>query len=131
MYGGIYTYALTPLGEMMKVWFGFERNNYDKIGHFMQGFVPVLAIREFLFKKDVVKMRGWLSFIGVSITLAFSAFYEFIEWWISLLSGSKGDSFLGTQGYIWDTQSDMFICLIGSVLAIIIFSKFQEKYFQK
>lgn len=130
MYGGIYTYAETPLGEWMKGWFGFERNNYDKIGHFMQGFVPVLLIREFLLKKEILKLKGWVSFISISITLALAAFYEFIEWWISLLTGSKGDAFLGTQGYVWDTQSDMLFCLIGSMIAVLLLSKIHDRYFK-
>lgn len=126
MYGGIYTYALTPLGDWWSHLFGWTRNNYDKLGHLMQGVTPVLVIREFFLRKNIVPSRGWLGFIVVSIALALSAFYEFIEWWVSLVTGSTGDAFLGTQGYIWDTQSDMLMCLIGSILALIFLTRVHD-----
>lgn len=127
MYGGMYTYALTPLGEYVSEIFGWTRNNYDKLGHLMQGVTPVLAIREFFLRKNIVSGRGWLNFIVVSISLALAAFYEFIEWWISLITGSVGDAFLGTQGYVWDTQSDMLMCLIGSILALILLTRIYDR----
>jgi putative membrane protein len=94
----------------------------------MQGFVPLLVIREYFIRKSIINSKKLFPWIILSIPLALAAIYEFIEWWTSLLSGSAGDSFLGTQGYIWDTQSDMLFCLIGSVVALIIFSKLQDKY---
>ena len=127
MYGGIYTYALAPLGEAMKHWFGFERNNYDKIGHFMQGFVPVLVAREYFIRRSVIASKKWLAWLAIGLTLAFSAFYEMIEWWVSVSTGSAGDSFLGTQGYVWDTQSDMLMCLIGSIVAILLMARIHDK----
>src|SRR3989344_4719186 len=128
MYGGIYTYAETPLCYWMSEVFGWTRNNYDKIGHFAQGFVPALLAREVLLRLQVIneKRKKWLTWIIVSLILASAAFYEFVEWWVSLASGSAGDSFLGTQGYVWDTQTDMFLALVGAVLALVLFSRFQD-----
>ncbi|MDO8435145.1 MAG: DUF2238 domain-containing protein [bacterium] len=123
MYGGIYTYAETPFGYWMSDVFGWSRNNYDKIGHFMQGFVPALIARELFVRLKVIALKRWLAWLVIAVTLALSAFYEFIEWWISLLSGSAGDAFLGTQGYIWDTQSDMLLCLIGTLAALIVLTR--------
>ena len=130
MYGGIYTYAETPLGYWMSEVFGWTRNNYDKIGHFAQGFVPALLAREVLLRLQVIneKRKKWLTWIIVSLILASAAFYEFVEWWVSLASGSAGDSFLGTQGYVWDTQTDMFLALVGAVLALVLFSRFQDRF---
>ncbi len=117
MIGGHYTYAEVPFFEGL---FGAERNNYDKIGHFFQGFVPALLAREILIRIDVVKGKYWRDFFIVSICLAFSAFYELIEWWVALLSGEDAVAFLGTQGYVWDTQSDMALALLGAILALLI-----------
>ena len=130
MYGGIYTYAETPLGYWMSEVFGWTRNNYDKIGHFAQGFVPALLAREVLLRLQVIneKRKKWLTWIIVSLILASAAFYEFVEWWVSLASGSAGDSFLGTQGYVWDTQTDMFLALVCAVLALVLFSRFQDRF---
>ncbi len=125
--GGHYTYAETPIGYWMQEWFGFGRNNYDKIGHFAQGFVPAVVVREVLLRRSVVRPGGWLSFIVVSICLGLSAFYEFIEWWVAVLTGEAAEAFLGTQGYVWDTQSDMLMCLIGAVLALVLLSKLHDK----
>lgn len=129
--GGHYTYALTPIGEWMKAWFGFTRNNYDKIGHFAQGFFPALYVREVLVRTSPLRGSKWLPFLVVSVVLAFSAFYELFEWWVSLATGSAGDSFLGTQGYVWDTQSDMFWALIGSILALLSLSALQDRLLKK
>ncbi len=126
MVGGHYTYAEVPVGDWFQAWTGGSRNNYDKLGHLAQGFVPAIVVRELLIRNSVVAVRGWLSFIVVSICLAFSAFYELIEWWVALLSGEAADSFLGTQGYIWDTQSDMFLALLGAILALLVFSRFHD-----
>jgi len=123
MIGGHWTYAEVPFFNWLRDMGIFSRNNYDKVGHFMQGFVPVLVAREILIRNVIVNGRAWTNFLSVSVVLAASAVYEFIEWWVSLLSGNMGDAFLGTQGYIWDTQSDMFFCLIGAGVAILILAK--------
>ena len=122
--GGHYTYAEVPLFDGL---FGAQRNNYDKLGHFFQGFVPALIAREILIRKRVVNGKWWLSLFVISIALAFSAFYELIEWWVALLSGAGAEAFLGTQGYIWDTQSDMAMALIGAIFALILLSKYHDK----
>lgn len=124
MVGGHYTYAEVPLFDGL---FGSERNNYDKIGHFFQGFVPALLAREILIRKRVVNGKWWLSLFVISIALAFSAFYELIEWWVALLSGKGAEAFLGTQGYIWDTQSDMALALIGAISALVLLSKYHDR----
>lgn len=129
--GAHYTYAKVPGMDWMNSIFGGERNNYDKIGHFIQGFSPALIAREILIKKKVVNGKGWLFYIIISIVLAISAFYELIEWWVSLFSGEDGDSFLGTQGYIWDTQTDMFTALIGAIVALVFFGKFHDGILKK
>ena len=126
--GGIYTYAEVPLGYWMQDWFGFSRNNYDKIGHFAQGFVPALLIRELLLRTSPLKQGKWLNVIVVSICLAISAFYELIEWWVSALQGASAEDFLGTQGYVWDAQSDMLFAFIGAIAALAIFSKYHNKF---
>ncbi len=125
--GGKYTYAEVPLFDYFKEVFGLARNNYDKVGHFMQGFSPASIAREVFIRKEIVNGKWWTYFMAVAVPLAFSAFYEFVEWWISLASGSAGDSFLGTQGYIWDTQTDMFMCFVGSILSLFLLSGRQNK----
>jgi putative membrane protein len=117
MVGGHYTYAEVPLGFWMRDALHMGRNDYDRIGHFAQGFVPAIAAREILIRRDVVRGRGWRYFIIVSICLAISAAYELLEWRVSIASGSAGDSFLGTQGDVWDTQEDMATALIGALMA--------------
>ncbi|OPY08391.1 MAG: Inner membrane protein YjdF [Syntrophus sp. PtaB.Bin001] len=126
MIGGHWTYAEVPFFNWLRDMEIFSRNNYDKVGHFMQGFVPVLVAREIIIRKAIVNGRTWTNFFAISVVLAASAIYEFIEWWISLLTGSKGDAFLGTQGYVWDTQSDMLFCLIGAVTAILAVSRIHD-----
>jgi putative membrane protein len=125
--GGHYTYAEVPLFDWIKEVFNQSRNNYDKVGHFAQGFVPTLIVREIFIRKNVVNGNKWLGFIAVSIALAISALYELIEWFVSINTGESGDAFLGTQGDIWDTQSDMLTAFIGAIIAIILFSKIQQK----
>ena len=127
MVGGHWTYAEVPLFNWLRDIGVFSRNNYDKIGHFMQGFVPVLMTREVLLRTSPLKKGGWVNFLSACVVLAASAFYELIEWWVSLATGSAGDSFLGTQGYIWDTQSDMLLCLIGSIVALLLFRRTQDQ----
>ena len=129
--GGHYTYAEVPLFDWIRDVLHQSRNNYDKVGHLAQGLVPALIIRELFIRKKVVNKRGWLNFIVVSICMAISATYEFIEWFVSIATGSAGDSFLGTQGYIWDTQSDMLYATIGAILCILIFSRYQDMQIRK
>jgi putative membrane protein len=127
MVGGHYTYAEVPLGDWIRDAFDGTRNNYDKLGHFAQGFVPALITRELVIRLDVFNSARWRDFFIVSFCLGFSAFYELIEWWVALLSDEAADSFLGTQGYIWDTQSDMWVALIGAVAALLLLSKMHDK----
>jgi putative membrane protein len=127
MVGGHYTYAEVPFGDWAAQLTGGTRNNYDKLGHFVQGFVPAIVAREILVRNRVIARRGWLSFIVVCICLAFSAFYELIEWWVALLSSEAAESFLGTQGYVWDTQSDMFLALVGACLSLVLFSHLHDR----
>ena len=127
MVGGHYTYAEVPLGDWLSEWSGGSRNNYDKLGHLAQGFIPAIVVREVLVRNSVVAVRGWLSFIVVSICLAISALYELIEWWVALLSGEAADAFLGTQGYVWDTQSDMFLAFLGAIAALLVFSALHDR----
>lgn len=124
MIGGHYTYAEVPFFEGL---FGAERNNYDKVGHFAQGFIPAILAREILIRKQVVSGRAWLNLFIVSVCLAFSAFYELIEWWVALLTGEDAEAFLGTQGYIWDTQSDMGLALTGAICAILLLSRWHDQ----
>lgn len=127
MVGGHYTYAEVPFGDWLSSLTGDTRNNYDKIGHLAQGFIPVLIAREILIRNKVVVVRGWLTFLLLCIVLAVSAFYELIEWWAALVNGEAADSFLGTQGYVWDTQSDMFWAFCGAVLALLTLSKLHDR----
>jgi putative membrane protein len=125
--GGHYTYAEVPLGFWMQRTFGFARNHYDRIGHFAQGFVPAMVAREILLRCRVVRGRGWLFTIIVCICLAISSAYELLEWIVAVLSGSKGDAFLGTQGDVWDTQKDMALAGIGAVIAQLTLARWHER----
>lgn len=129
--GGHYTYAEVPLFDYIKDIFHQSRNNYDKVGHFAQGLVPAMIIRELFIRKMVISNKSFFNFIIVSICLAISAAYEFVEWGVSISTGDKGDAFLGTQGDIWDTQSDMLFATIGAIVGLILFSKIQDKQIQK
>ena len=124
MIGGHYTYAEVPLFDNL---FDSERNNYDKVGHFFQGFVPALIAREILIRKNIVNGNTWRNLFIISICLAFSAFYELIEWWVALATGEDAEAFLGTQGYVWDTQSDMALALTGSIISLILLSKIHDR----
>jgi putative membrane protein len=124
MIGGHYTYAEVPFFE--NLW-GAERNNYDKVGHFFQGFVPALIARELLLRCQVVLKKGWLNIIIIAICLAISAFYELIEWWVALATGEGAEAFLGTQGYVWDTQSDMAWALIGAITSVIVLARWHDQ----
>lgn len=128
MVGGHYTYAEVPLFDGL---FGAERNNYDKVGHFFQGFVPALLAREILLRKQVVNGRMWLNLFVVSVCLAFSAFYELIEWWVAAATGEGAEAFLGTQGYEWDTQSDMALALLGAVSCLVFLARWHDRQLQK
>jgi putative membrane protein len=125
--GGHYTYAEVPLFDWIKETFDQTRNNYDKVGHFAQGFVPAMIVRELFIRKNVIANKSYFNFIIVSICLAISAAYEWLEWWVSICTGDGGDAFLGTQGYVWDTQSDMLLATIGAVCMVVFFSKSQDK----
>ncbi len=127
MVGGHYTYAEVPLGEWLSELTGGERNNYDKLGHLAQGFIPVMIAREILIRNKVVAVRGWLTFLLLCIVLAVSAFYELIEWWAALLNDEAADAFLGTQGYVWDTQSDMFWAFCGALLALLTLAGLHDR----
>jgi putative membrane protein len=122
--GAHYSYAKVPLGFWMEDWFGFTRNNYDKIGHFMQGVTPALLSIEVLQRMTPLKTKGWTAFLSICVAEAFSALYEIIEWLASLCSPTGTEAFLGTQGYIWDTQSDMLMCFIGAIIAAVVRLKF-------
>jgi putative membrane protein len=130
MIGGHYTYAEVPLFDWIRDTFGLARNNYDKVGHIMQGFVPALIAREVLIRKDVVRGRGWLNFVVVCFCLALSAFYELIEWGVAIAVGISAEAFLGTQGYSWDTQSDMAYALGGAGLALLLLSRYHDRQLQ-
>ena len=127
MVGGHYTYAEVPLFDWIRDSFGQARNNYDKVGHFAQGFIPAMVAREILVRKQVVQGRGWLAFLVVCFCLAFSAFYELIEWTVAVASGESAEAFLGTQGYVWDTQSDMAYALAGAVTALLLLSRLHDR----
>lgn len=129
--GGHYTYAEVPLFDYIKEIFHQSRNNYDKVGHFAQGLVPAMIIRELFIRKKVIANQSFFNFIIVCICLAISAAYEFIEWFVSVATGDGGDAFLGTQGYVWDTQSDMLFATIGAIVGLILFSGIQNKQIQK
>ncbi|MCW2118988.1 DUF2238 domain-containing protein [Flavobacterium sp. 7A] len=125
--GGHYTYAEVPFFDFIKETFQQSRNNYDKVGHFAQGLVPAMITRELFIRKKVISNPSFFNFIIVSICLAISAAYEWIEWGVSLVTGEGGDAFLGTQGDIWDTQSDMLFATIGAITGLLLFSKIQNK----
>ncbi len=132
MVGGHYTYAEVPLFDWIKEVLDQSRNNYDKVGHFAQGFTPAILAREILIRKNIVEgSKIWLNYIILSIVLAFSAFYELIEWWVALATGEDAEAFLGTQGYMWDTQSDMMYALIGAVAALILLSHLHDRQLKK
>ncbi len=126
MVGGHYTYAEVPIGDLFRELFDGSRNNYDKLGHFAQGFVPAIIAREIVIRLNVFKSKAWMNFFIVSMCLGISAFYELIEWWVALMSGEAADAFLGTQGYIWDTQSDMGLALLGAIFALVALSKVHD-----
>lgn len=125
--GGAYSYARVPLGFWIQDWLDLGRNPYDKIGHFAQGFVPALVAREILRRGDYVRGAKMTDFVCISIALAISALYELIEWWAALALGQGADEFLGTQGDPWDTQSDMFMALIGATLGQLTLARWHDR----
>jgi len=127
MVGGHYTYAEVPLGDWLRDVAGGTRNNYDKLGHFAQGFVPAMLARELSLRLGVFSGRGWMNLFIAGFCLGISALYELVEWWVALLSEDAADAFLGTQGYVWDTQSDMFLALIGAVAALILLPRWHDR----
>jgi putative membrane protein len=125
--GGHYTYAEVPLGFWMQDAFGFARNHYDRIGHFAQGFVPALVAREILLRTSPLRRGGWLVFVVTCVCLAISALYELVEWWAALATGEAATAFLGTQGDPWDTQWDMFLALVGALVAQLALSRVHDR----
>lgn len=125
--GGHYTYAEVPLGDWVRDTFDQSRNNYDKLGHFVQGFVPAMIAREIVMRLQVFNFVGWRNFFIVCFCLAVSAFYELIEWWAAVLAGESADAFLSTQGYVWDTQADMLTALVGAILALALLGRWQDR----
>ena len=126
MLGGHYTYAEVPLGFWMERVFGFARNHYDRLGHFTQGFVPAIVVREILIRRSPVAPGKWLVLLVLCVCLAISALYELVEWWTALLGGEGADAFLGTQGDQWDTQWDMFLALVGAAAALVLLSRLHD-----
>jgi putative membrane protein len=127
MVGGHYTYAEVPLGDWVRDVFDQSRNNYDKLGHLAQGFVPALIAREIVVRLNVFNFVGWRNFFIVCFCLAVAAFYELIEWWTALLADESAEAFLSMQGYIWDTQADMWTALIGAVLGLLLLGSWQDR----
>ena len=131
MVGGHYTYAEVPLFNWIRDSFGMARNNYDKLGHLAQGFIPAIIAREILLRLRVISRQGWINFLVICICLAISACYELIEWGAAVLSGEAAEAFLGTQGYVWDTQSDMALALLGAILALIFLTGIHDRQLQE
>lgn len=129
--GGHYTYAEVPLFDTIRDIFHQSRNNFDKLGHFAQGFVPAIICREIVIRRNIISGRGFTNFFTLCFCLALSAFYEMLEWWVALLSDEAAEAFLGTQGYVWDTQSDMAWALSGAIIALLLLSKIHDKQIQR
>jgi putative membrane protein len=129
--GGHYTYARVPLGFWLQDVFDFSRNHYDRIGHLAQGFIPAIVAREILLRRTPLRPGGWLGFLVCCVCLAISACYEFIEWWAALIGGEGATEFLGTQGDVWDTQWDMLMALIGSIVAQVTLARLHDRQLQR
>jgi len=127
IHGGAYTYALTPGGFWLQDLLGTERNPWDRLGHWMQGFVPAILARELLLRLTPLRRGGWLVYLVLAAALSFSAFFELIEWWAALIYGADADAFLATQGDQWDTQWDMFLCLCGAVVSLLLLSRWHDR----
>ncbi|QOD59579.1 DUF2238 domain-containing protein [Polaribacter haliotis] len=131
MVGGHYTYAEVPLFNTIQEMLEMSRNSYDKVGHLAQGFIPAMIAREIFIRKKLINSKAWENFLIVMFCLGFSAFYELIEWFVAAFSGESAEDFLGTQGYIWDTQSDMALALLGAILALVTLSKIHNRQLEK
>src|SRR5262245_13229576 len=129
--GGIYTYARVPFGFWLQDVLHLSRNPYDRIGHFAQGFIPAILVREILVRRSPLRGSGWLAPVVVSVCLAFSAFFELVEWWTAVAGGSAADDFLATQGDVWDTQWDMFLALLGAITSLLLLSRFHDRQVAK
>ncbi|MCZ6517377.1 MAG: DUF2238 domain-containing protein [Gammaproteobacteria bacterium] len=127
MIGGHYTYAEVPVGYWFQETFELSRNHYDRLGHLVQGFVPAILAREILLRKTPLVPGRWLTFLIIAVCLAFSAFYELIEWWTALLLGESADAVLGMQGDVWDSQWDMFLALLGACVSLATLSKVHDR----
>lgn len=131
MLGGHYTYARVPLGYWVQELLDLGRNHYDRLGHLAQGFIPAILTREILVRKSPLKPGMWLFFLTTSVCLSFSAFYEFIEWWAAIVGGESAESFLGTQGDVWDTQWDMFLAFMGALMAQLMLSGTHDRQLER
>lgn len=132
VYGGYYTYALTPLGNWAKQAFDLSRNHYDRVGHVALGVFPCFLAREVLLRRTPLARGGWLFFLVCSVVLAFAAFWELLEWWVTLLVASDvGQAFLGSQGDIWDAQWDMLLALLGALAALPLLSRAHDRSMEK
>ena len=127
IHGGAYTYALTPGGFWLQDVLGTERNPWDRLGHWMQGFAPAILARELLLRLTPLRRGGWLVYLVLAACLSFSAFFELIEWWAALIYGGEADAFLATQGDVWDTQWDMFLCLCGAAASLLLLSRWHDR----
>lgn len=127
IHGGAYTYSLTPGGFLLQDLLGTERNPWDRLGHWMQGFVPAILARELLLRLTPLRRGGWLVYLVLAACLSFSAFFELIEWWAALVYGADADAFLATQGDQWDTQWDMFLCLCGALVSLLLLSRWHDR----
>ena len=131
MVGGHYTYAQVPFFDFIKEIFQQERNDYDKLGHLAQGFIPAMIAREIIIRKSIITIEAWRNFFIICFCLGFSAFYELVEWWVAIFTNEAANDFLGTQGYIWDTQSDMAWALFGAILALVFLRKYHDTQLKK
>ncbi|MDD3008630.1 MAG: DUF2238 domain-containing protein [Arcobacter sp.] len=131
MIGGHYTYAEVPFFDYIKEVFNQDRNNYDKVGHIVQGFIPAMIAREIIIRNNIININVWRNFFIICFCLALSAFYELVEWWVAIFTNEAANDFLGTQGYLWDTQSDMVWALFGSILALLLLSKYHDLALKK
>ena len=127
MLGGHYTYAQVPVGYWVQDWLDLSRNHYDRLGHIAQGFIPAILMREILWRASPLRGSRWLPFLVVCFCLAFSAVYEFIEWWSALIIGESADAFLATQGDVWDTQWDMFLAMSGAIVSLLLLSRIHDR----
>ena len=127
MIGGHFTYAEVPLFDWIRDTFHLARNHYDRVGHFAQGFVPFILTREILIRRSPLRQGKWLNFLSIAVCLAFSAFYELIEWGTAVATGEAATAFLGTQGDPWDTQWDMFMALLGACVSLVTLSRMHDK----